>query len=109
LPVCERTPGQTFVFGTVISATGSVLPAAELRFFWRDQGEANDVVLQSRSTTQPTGQYRVCGLPQDRLVTVEVRAAGHEPAGIAVRVGALRPAARLDLVLVPAAIEPTVP
>jgi hypothetical protein len=109
LPVCKGTSGQAFVFGTVISAGGSVLPAAELRFFWRDQGDANESELQFISTTQPTGQYRACGLPQDRLVTVEVRAEGHEPAAIAVRVGAPRSAARLDLVLAPAAAEPSVP
>lgn len=106
---CEATADEAFVVGTVSSASGPVLPAAELRFFWLDPGQGRDAQPQAETTTQPTGQYRVCGLPQDRLVTVEVRAAGHEPAAIALRVGSPRTAARLDIMLVPAVPGPAVP
>lgn len=103
--VCESTRDQAFVFGTVRSASGAVLPAADLRFFWPDPKGEKDSWLQSNSTTQQAGQFRVCELPQDRLVTVEVRADGHEPAAITLRIGSPRTAARLDLVLVPTASD----
>jgi len=108
LPECDDAPDQAFVSGTVVSATGPVLPAAELRLYWRDKG-TDAAWLQSGTRSLTTGQYRVCGLPQDRLITVEVRAGGHEPAAIALRVGSPRTAARLDLVLVPTATQPDVP
>lgn len=109
LPACDDASDHALAFGTVISASGVVLPAAELRFVWRDEGATGNGWLQSESRTHPSGQYRVCGLPTDQLVMVEVRAAGHEPAAIALRVGAPRREARLDLVLVPAAPEAEIP
>ncbi len=108
-PACPRTEGHALAFGTVRSASGAVLPAAELRFFWRDQGGAADSWLQTQARTQATGRYRVCGLPRDRLMTVQVFADGQAPAEMTLRIASPRPAARLDLVLVPAVGEPRDP
>lgn len=108
-PVCIGSRDQAFVFGRVFSAAGAVLPAADLRFVWRAEGGTAAGWLQTETRTRSTGEYRVCGLPQDRLVTVEVRAHEHEPAGLTLRIGSPRSAARLDLVLTPAADQHTIP
>ncbi len=100
-PACVEMSGTAFAFGTVRSTSGAALPAAELRFFWRAASGTPDQWLHADAQISATGQYRVCGLPHDVLLTVQVRADGHEPASIALRVSSPRPSARVDLVLTP--------
>ncbi len=102
-PGCPAS--QALAFGTVRSAAGHVLPSAKLGFFWRADGAAAEDWVRTEARMTSTGQYRVCGLPQDRLIVVNVSAEGHEPAAITLRVGAPRSAALLELVLAPTAGE----
>lgn len=98
---CANNRGQAAVVGQVLGAGRAGLAATALRFVWRAPGESDTGWLQSEAVTDTIGRYRVCGIPQDRVVTVEVRAVGHDPAAIALRIGSPRKAGYLDLVLSP--------
>lgn len=101
LPTCTASPTGASLVGWVRSTSGAVLPAAELRFFWREDSGAPDAWVQASSTSQSSGVYRVCEIPRDRLVIVEVRADGYAAAAITVRIGSPRQFARLDMTLEP--------
>lgn len=98
---CANARGQAAVVGQVLGAGRAGLAATALRFVWRAPGESDTGWLQSEAVTDTLGRYRACGIPQDRVVTVEVRAVGHDPAAIALRIGSPRKAGYLDLVLSP--------
>lgn len=100
-PRCARAPDTVSLSGAVRGVDGSAVPFADLRFFWREPGEAPDEWQQASAVAGSTGVYQSCAIPQDALVIVEVRAAGYEAAAITLRVGSPRSAARLDLTLVP--------
>lgn len=108
-PACAGASGHALVFGRVFSASGPALPAAELRFAWRAEGGEGPEWLQTGTRTSSTGEFTSCGPPQDRPIIVEVRAEGHEPAALTLRIGSPRAAARVDLVLVPMLSQPARP
>jgi hypothetical protein len=100
---CAREPETVSLSGAVRGVDGSAVPFADLRFFWREPDGAPDEWQQASTVAGATGVYQSCGIPQDALVIVEVRANGYEAAAITLRVGSPRSEARLDLTLVPAA------
>lgn len=105
LPVCDTLRGHASVSGTVHGASRASLSATVVSFSWRADSGSAESWMRTEAVTGPSGRYRACGIPQDRLVTVEVRAAGHEPGAVAVRIGSPRSTGRLDLLLVPRADE----
>ncbi len=76
---------------------------------WRGAQGASDPPEESHARTASAGQYRACGIPHDRLVTVQVFADGHEPATMALRIAPTRSASRLDLVLLESTSAPANP
>ncbi len=96
---CAPAEGERIVFGTVRRATGAGLAGAEVRIFWRAAEGGVDDWRWSEGRSTDDGRLLVCGLPPDRLLIAEVRAAGYEPASLALRIGSPRPVARLEVVL----------
>src|SRR5690606_20987808 len=96
---CANAAGHAAIAGEVLAAGRVGLAGARLRFVWRAPAESETGWLQSETTADAAGRCRACGIPQDRLVNVEVRADGHVPAGIALRIGSPRKSGYLDVVL----------
>ncbi len=96
---CANAAGHAAIVGEVLAAGRVGLAGARLRFVWRAPGESETGWMQSETTADAAGRYRACGIPQDRLVNVEVRTDGFAPAGIALRIGSPRKSGYLDLVL----------
>lgn len=99
---CLSLPDTGPLVGRTYGEGDAALAGATVRVEWSDSSipaDSRPIKWQVETRSDSLGLYRFCAVPNDRVLEMQVFAANHSPAGLAVRLSPRRSVSRLDLAL----------